>query len=211
MCDVTCEHIPECQQCGLYKYSSCPCIIGKGTLNKKTNLFLIGEAPGPDESKRGEVFIGRAGKMLDKMIKPFTKDLTIYITNSVKCYPPVSTRFPEKGFRVPKISEIELCRRFLLEELSLAPNVVLLMPLGNTALTTILLDKHEGITKAIGKFRQVTMGNGITYTVLPNYHPSYVLRNNNHRPEFERVMGLAVKYIHGELNCLTNSQENNKQ
>ena len=199
-----------CEECGLWQYSDKPCIQGRGTLNTNTHLFLIGEAPGPEESKKGQVFIGRAGRKLEDMLKPYRKNLNIYITNTVKCYPPVSTTNPEKGFRVPKQSEILLCRKFLLEELAQTNDHVLLMPLGNTALSTILLDKHEGITKALGKFKQVDLGNGHIYTVLPNYHPSYILRNANMRPMFERVMDIATQYVfNGDSNCLINSQENN--
>lgn len=202
----------NCEKCGLYKYSETPCIQGKGVLDDTTNIFLIGEAPGPDESHKGQVFIGRAGKKLDSMLRPFRERLNIYITNTVKCYPPISTSNPKKGFRVPKMSEIELCRPKLLAELAQAPNCTLLMPLGNTALTTLLMDnKHEGITKAIGKFRPIKMDNGKVYTVLPNYHPSYIVRNNTRKPEFEKVLEQAVQFLNGDLTCLDYLQENNNE
>lgn len=200
-----------CQECGLWQYSNKPCIQGRGILNKYTHLFLIGEAPGSEEAKRGQVFIGRAGRKLEDMIKPYRKYYNIYITNTVKCYPPVSTTNPEKGFRVPKPSEILLCRKFLLEELNQTSTQVLLMPLGNTALYTLLLEKHEGITKALGRFKQITLENGNIYTVLPNYHPSYILRNNKMRSGFERVMDIAAQYMsHGNTDWIQDSQKNNK-
>lgn len=202
----------NCKKCGLYMYSNKPCIQGRGVLDDTTNIFLIGEAPGPDESKKGEVFVDRAGRKLESMLNPYRSDLRMYITNTVKCYPPVSVLQPEKGFRVPKMSEIELCRPFLMDELAKAPNVVLLMPLGNTALTTILMnEKHEGITKVAGRLQSITLENGTSYTMLPNYHPSYILRNPKRQQDFDEVMRIAVKFLHGELTCLDNLQENNNQ
>lgn len=199
----------ECLSCGLWKYSTHTCIKGRGILDKTTNLILIGEAPGSEEAHKGQVFVGKAGKKLGYLIEPYRKDLVVYITNAVKCYPPVSTHFPEKGFRVPKLEEILLCRPLLLEELSQAPDNVLLMPLGNTALSALMAEKRTGITKVLGKFHHVKMDNNVTYTVLPNYHPSYILRNANNKPAFESVMETAVKYLHGEIECQP-LQENNK-
>lgn len=200
---------PECQLCGLWKYSTHNCIKGRGILDKTTNLILIGEAPGSEEAHKGQVFVGKAGRLLGHLIEPYRKNLAVYITNAVKCYPPVSTHFPEKGFRVPKESEITLCRALLIEELNQASDNVLLMPLGNTALSTLMAEKRRGITKALGKFHHVKMANNVTYTVLPNFHPSYILRNANNRPAFESVMETAVKYLHGEIECQP-LQENNK-
>lgn len=198
-----------CEECGLYQYSPCIHINGRGVLDKTTNVILIGEAPGPDEAKKGRVFIGRAGRTLDSMLKAYQDDLVIYITNSVKCFPPISTTNPEKGFRVPKYTEIELCKGFLIEELELASKDVLLMPLGNTALSALLGKEHKGITKVLGQFTQVLMDNNVTYTALPNYHPSYILRNYHKREDFEKVMKIAVDYVkRRNSNCL---QENNKQ
>ena len=108
------------------------------------------------------------------------------------------------------MSEIELCRPRLLAELAQAPNVSLLMPLGNTALTTLLMNnKHEGITKVLGKFRPIKMDNGKVYTVLPNYHPSYIVRNASMKPKFEQVLEQAVKFLNGDVTCLEYLQESN--
>lgn len=70
----------------------------------KTNpkIILIGEAPGTEEAKAGIPFIGRAGKRLDKLIKESLEDNSAFITNMVKCFPPISTKEPTKGFRIPK-------------------------------------------------------------------------------------------------------------
>ena len=186
-----------CEQCGLYRYSSNPQIKGKGSPSPR--LVLIGEAPGSEEAKQGQVFVGRAGKKLHKMLVPYF-NLGIWITNAVKCFPPLSTLNPSKGFRVPKIQEIKHCQNFLYPELEAFNPTPVLMPLGNTALyaltggTDIDGNKIQGITKKIGiPFKDIL--NSIWFTIIPNYHPSYILRNPKMESEFIRVMEIAKEYI----------------
>ena len=180
-----------CYNCGLYKYSDNPQIQGKGS--DKPKLVLIGEAPGPDEAKQGEVFVGRAGKRLDKMIQPYL-DLGIWITNAVKCFPPISINNPEKGFRVPKQSEIEYCSHLLWPELNLFNPTPVLMPMGNTALKAVFDNTNSKISSYIGYKFWCTVDNK-TYTVIPNYHPSYTLRNPKMEQQFINVMEMAKEYI----------------
>jgi len=184
--------IPDnCQKCGLYQYSDKPWIDGRGN-TKNPKLIMIGEAPGFEESKSGIPFIGRAGKKLDEMIiqTPGLAFNDIYITNMVKCFPPISTSIPTKGFRVPKESEIFLCKPFLIEEILSfgTENKPILMSLGNVALLGLTgeqsITKELGISKVIGiptmKYEHNPERVDVTteeYTLIPNFHPSYVLRN----------------------------------
>lgn len=103
---------------------------------------MIGEAPGPDENKRGEIFTGRVGKALEKWIECYKG--TYYLTNMVKCFPPNSG--PGQSFRAPTPLEISYCKPILTRELLSFSTTPILMPLGNTALTG-LLGEHKGITK----------------------------------------------------------------
>ena len=178
----------NCTACGLHQYSKCPKVQGKGN-NVNPLIVFIGEAPGPDEAEKGIPFIGRAGRKLDSMI---TKSgLTVlqsntYTTNAVKCFPPVSTKDPSKGFRAPKQTEIDYCKKFLIEEFENFTSVPIIVTLGNVALSCIV-GKHQGITKELGELRIVKIGKAI-YKLVPNYHPSFILRNNSYENEFIRVL-----------------------
>ena len=179
-----------CEKCGLWQYSDCPMILGRGN-DTDPKIVLIGEAPGPDEGKKGIPFIGRAGKKLDSMIKEALDNNDVFITNMVKCFPPASTKNPSKGFRVPKESEIELCKPFLIDELGNFASKTTLMTLGNIALFG-LIGKNHGITKEAGIKRIVKVGNTL-YNLVPNYHPSFILRNSNYEKEFRRIFDETYK------------------
>lgn len=196
---------PICEKCQLYKYSDNPVINGRGSANP--NLILIGEAPGCDEAKKGEVFIGKAGRKLNQMLKNY-QDLNIYITNAVKCFPPLSVLNPKKGFRVPKLTEIDFCKTLLISELSTITEHLqksttstkatefttpVLMPLGNTALYA-LTGKQGGITSSLGIITQVQLGN-YTYSIIPNYHPSYICRNPKMEVKFIETMNICRDFM----------------
>lgn len=177
----------NCKECGLHKYSSKPFCQARGN-DENPKIIMIGEAPGPDEARQGVCFVGRAGRKLDEMIKPYKND--IYITNMVKCFPPISTTNPTKGFRVPKESEVTHCRPFLIQEiLKLQKNFnPILMTLGNVALKGLLPDA-KGITQELGIGRRVCVETSDNiFELVPNYHPSYILRNPSMQKEFERVL-----------------------
>ena len=187
-----------CEKCGLHQYSAYPKIQGRGVLSKATDLVLIGEAPGLTESKKNKVFCGRAGSKLEELLTPLKKlNAKIYITNAVKCYPPMSTMFPEKAFRVPKQSEMELCRTYLEEELKETnSNHVVLMPLGVTALKAVTQqtgEKISSIASELGVMRKVKIGRR-TFSVLPNYHPSFILRNPHMAIHFNKVIDSYIKW-----------------
>lgn len=176
----------NCRTCGLFQYVTSPQVLGRGNITCP-KIIMIGEAPGADEDKIGKPFMGRAGKMLDKMIKNYA-DVT-YLTNAVKCFPPACKTNLSKGFRTPKESEIQLCKPFLIQELQkFSINTLpILMPLGNIALTS-LVGQHKGITKELGIPRKVKIALR-EYTIIPNYHPSYICRNPAMESEFMRVLG----------------------
>ncbi len=180
-----------CSQCGLYRYSKCPKVVGRGN-SHDPRLLLIGEAPGPDEAEKGIAFIGRAGKLLDEMLSKSLTDPSalIFITNMVKCFPPLSVTEPKKGFRIPKTSEVDYCSKFLIQELELFVTKPIIVTLGNTALKG-LTNSQEGITKVLGKPHEVLF-NDESYTIFPNYHPSYILRNGGKGEEdFVKVIHKA--------------------
>ncbi len=127
-------------------------------------LVFVGEAPGADEDRTGEPFVGRAGQLLTRLIEGIglTRD-DVYIANVVKCRPP--------GNRDPLPAEIDACRPYLEAQLDFIDPAVL-VTLGNFA-TKLLLETKEGITKLRG--REFTYRG--TRVLIPVLHPSAVLRN----------------------------------
>jgi DNA polymerase len=149
---------------------------------------MIGEAPGPDENKKGEVFIGRVGKALEKWLKPY--EGTYYLTNAVKCFPP--SEGGSSSFRAPSLSEIEYCKPFLNKELQSFEDTTIIMPLGNTALSA-LVGEHKGITRELGKVRTFSIGFK-EFKLIPNYHPSFICRN----PSFEAIFKDTIATVYKE-------------
>jgi DNA polymerase len=136
-------------------------VFGMG--NPEANLLFVGEGPGADEDAAGLPFVGRSGKLLDRMMAE-EMGLTradCYITNMVKCRPP--------GNRDPRPDEMATCRPWLDAQLAhLDPTVV--VTLGNVA-TRTLLGRREGITQLRG--RAYSWQGRV---VIPTYHPSAALR-----------------------------------
>jgi DNA polymerase len=136
-------------------------VFGTGT--PSADLLFVGEGPGAEEDRQGLPFVGRSGKLLDRlMVEELGFDRTsCYIANIVKCRPP--------GNRDPKPDEIEACRPWLEGQLErLQPRVI--VTLGNTA-TRTLLGTTQGVTRLRGKtypWRDIVL--------VPTYHPAAVLR-----------------------------------
>jgi DNA polymerase len=134
-----------------------------GVGDPQAALLFVGEAPGRDEDLAGEPFVGRSGKLLDRLM---SEEIGIdrsrcYIANVVKCRPPQN--------RNPAPGEIEACRPYLEAQIShINPAVV--VTLGNFA-TRLLLDSSEGIRQLRGSVYPFRAGH-----LVPTYHPAYVLR-----------------------------------
>jgi uracil-DNA glycosylase len=136
-------------------------VVGVG--HSQADLMFVGEAPGRDEDLKGEPFVGRSGKLLDRLV---TEELGIdrsqfYIANVVKCRPPEN--------RDPKSDEIDACWSWLEQQLALIdPRVV--VTLGNFA-TRTLLKTTDGITKLRGHVYEFE-----GRLLVPTFHPSAALR-----------------------------------
>lgn len=146
----------------------CPLAAGRtqvvfGVGDPNADLMFVGEAPGRDEDLKGEPFVGRSGKLLDKLVLEemgLTRD-QFYITNTILCRPPNN--------RDPQPLEIASCRPYLEQRVAIMkPKVI--VTLGNFA-TKLLLNTTEGITKVRGK----TYPYGAT-TLVPTYHPAAALQ-----------------------------------
>jgi DNA polymerase len=132
------QNVIECVKCDLSKTRT-NSVPGKG--NFKSNVIFVGEAPGKNEDKNGEPFIGVAGKKLSAALeKAGISREEVYITNIVKCRPPKN--------RVPTTTERDTCKEYLKQEISIIkPKIICI--LGNTAFNSLLGGSE--ITKFRGK------------------------------------------------------------
>ncbi len=155
------EKVAACTRCAELAATRTQTVFGVG--NPEPRLCFLGEAPGADEDRQGEPFVGRAGQLLTRIIEACTlRREDVYILNILKCRPP--------GNRNPLPSEATNCRPFLDEQLEiLQPEFICC--LGSVAAQN-LLATDKSIGKLRGKFYDY---HGIT--VLCTYHPAYLLRN----------------------------------
>ena len=154
------EQYCTCQRCPLGATRT-NFVFGVG--NPQTPLLFIGEGPGADEDRLGEPFVGRAGKLLTKMIQSIGIDRRdVYISNVVKCRPPNN--------RNPHAEEIAKCFPILKQQFELI-NPQLIVTLGNVP-TRALVPDAPGITRSRGQLFHYQH-----WKVLPTFHPAYLLRN----------------------------------
>lgn len=162
--------IKKCKKCSLYKTTK-NYVLGSGSVESK--IVFIGEAPGYYEDIKGLPFVGKAGKILDKLLASINMPReNIYITNILKCRPPNN--------RNPLKNEIQLCTKYLNEEINIIkPKIIL--PLGNFASSYVfdMYDlKFEKISLIHGKFFKGYSDFGKVY-IAPQYHPAVGVYNQN--------------------------------
>jgi len=155
--------ITKCFKCDL-------CLGRRNIVNPSGDLtnckiLFIGEAPGSTEDRLGLPFVGKAGKLLDRMfgLMNMNRNRGIVITNVIKCQPPNN--------RPPTNIEINLCFPYLQSEIE-ELNPTLIVGMGNTALKAITGETTNRISKWRGKY--IIQDNRIFYFT---YHPSYLLKN----------------------------------
>jgi DNA polymerase len=135
--------------------------------NPAAPVMIIGEGPGAEEDQQGKPFVGRAGKLLDKMIAAAGLTDQVFITNTVFWRPP--------GNRNPTPQEQAACQPFLERAISLVKPQVLLLSGGVSAKS--LLKREEGILSLHGRWLDWTSRDGsLTIPALPTLHPAFLLR-----------------------------------
>ena len=160
------ERAIVCQKCPKLASTRQNVVFGVGDIH--TDLMFIGEAPGVDEDRQGEPFVGKAGQLLTKIIQTmgYTRD-TVYIANILKCRP--DTPDQEYDNRKPTTEEMDACKPYLLSQIDLIhPKAI--VALGATAVLG-LFGPTQGITRLRGNWMEFR---GIP--VMPTFHPSYLLR-----------------------------------
>ena len=172
------KSIQNCSKCKLSQ-SRQNIVFGEG--NTQAKLMLIAEAPGSDEDRIGTPFVGRAGKVINWVLKEvgLTRD-EIYISNIVKCHP--------SNNRNPEEEEMDACIDYLRNQVILIkPKIIIL--LGSVALKKII-GKEYAITKSRGKW--ITKKN-IKY--MPTWHPAAVLRDETKKDSFLNDFKLAKEEL----------------
>jgi DNA polymerase len=177
--------------------TKCPLAEGRNTVVFGTgapdaDLMFVGEAPGFNEDKQGQPFVGQAGKLLDKLLAEIgLARQDCFIANVLKCRPP--------GNRDPQPAEIEACQGHLFQQIELIqPRVV--CSLGNFA-TKLLSGRPEGITKVRG-VPQVRELGGRTVFLYPIFHPAAALYTpamlERLRGDFQALPELLAQPLPGE-------------
>jgi uracil-DNA glycosylase len=154
--------IKDCEKCELSKTRT-NFVFGTG--NPNADIVFVGEAPGKEEDLQGKPFVGRSGKLLDKMFEAInlTRD-DVFILNVLKCRPPEN--------RDPSTSEIKQCKNHLKKQLEII-NPKLIVALGRIAAKTLLeIDKPlKDMREKLFKYEGVE--------TIVTYHPAALLRNPN--------------------------------
>jgi len=159
--DALGERVASCQSCRLCEKRT-NTVFGVGDRN--ADWMLIGEAPGENEDRQGEPFVGQAGKLLDNMLHSLAlaRGTNVYIANVIKCRPP--------GNRNPQPDEVARCEPYLQRQVALV-KPKLIVALGRFAAQS-LLKTEASISSLRGRVH--------TYEGLPvivTYHPAYLLRS----------------------------------
>ncbi len=185
------EDLGDCTRCKLHKQGRKQIVFGVG--NPRADLMFVGEGPGADEDMQGEPFVGRAGQLLNNMIKAMgIRREDVYIANVVKCRPP--------GNRTPERDECETCSPFLMRQIAvIKPKVV--VALGAVAAKNLL-----AMNASMGELR------GRFYDFLPagarssdpswqgtklavTYHPAFLLRDPRQKGEAWKDLQMVMKYL----------------
>jgi uracil-DNA glycosylase family 4 len=163
------ERVRACTKCAHLACSRTQTVFGVG--NPDADLMFVGEAPGMDEDRQGEPFVGRAGQLLTRIIETmglFREE--VYIANILKCRP--DTAPGSFGNRPPTPLEMQTCRPYLIEQIEIIQPKVL-VALGAVAV--------EGLLGTRGTMRELR-GRWHSYNGTPlmiTYHPAYLLRNQS--------------------------------
>ena len=160
------QEVDKCRKCelGSLRKNSVP---GEGNLSAQ--IVFVGEGPGADEDEQGRPFVGRAGQLLDKIIKAMGLQRSdVYICNIIKCRPPEN--------RDPKPEEIISCIGYLQKQLELI-NPKIIVALGAHAARS-LLNNNKPIGQLRGQFHEYFPGIGTSpIKLMATFHPAYLLRN----------------------------------
>jgi len=185
------EDLGDCTRCKLHQQGRKQIVFGVG--NPRAELMFVGEGPGADEDAQGEPFVGRAGQLLNNMIKAMgLRREEVYIANVVKCRPP--------GNRTPERDECETCSPFLMRQIAvIKPKVV--VALGAVSAKN-LLAMNAPMSELRGRFYDFmpagARASDSTWQgakLAVTYHPAFLLRDPRQKGEAWKDLQLVMKYL----------------
>ncbi len=176
-------HIGECTRCKLHAQGRTHVVFGVG--NPNADLMFVGEAPGADEDRLGEPFVGRAGQLLTKIIEAIgLSRADVYIANVIKCRPP--------GNRNPEPDEVSTCEPFLFEQIDLIrPRVIVAL---GTFAAHALLGTDAPISRLRGRVHDFRGGSRL----VPTFHPAFLLRSPDRKRDVWEDMKIVRAILAGE-------------
>ncbi|MDH3947614.1 MAG: uracil-DNA glycosylase [Gammaproteobacteria bacterium] len=174
------QQVESCQLCELHATRT-QAVFGVG--NQQADWLIVGEAPGADEDRQGEPFVGRAGQLLNEMLKAIgLKREQVYIANILKCRPPNN--------RDPKPEEAASCSPYLQRQIELIqPKVIL--ALGRIAAQR-LLQCNTSLARLRGQAHQLETTQS---PVIVTYHPAYLLRSPAEKRKAWQDLQFARKHV----------------
>ena len=185
------EDLGDCTRCKLHKQGRKQIVFGVG--NPRADLMFVGEGPGADEDAQGEPFVGRAGQLLNNMIKAMgIRREDVYIANVVKCRPP--------GNRTPERDETEACSPFLMRQIAvIKPKVV--VALGAVAAKN-LLAMNASMSELRGRFYDFMPAGARSSDpswqgtkLAVTYHPAFLLRDPRQKGEAWKDLQMVMKFL----------------
>jgi DNA polymerase len=175
--------VSGCRACALHETRT-QVVFGVG--NREADLLVIGEAPGADEDRKGEPFVGRAGRLLNAMLFAIgLRREQVFIANILKCRPP--------GNRDPRPEEVAHCERFLTRQLELVrPKVILAV--GRVSAQNLLRSSD-----AVGRLRgRVHAFGERRVPLVVTYHPAYLLRSPDQKPKVWQDLQRVLQLLRGD-------------
>jgi uracil-DNA glycosylase family 4 len=185
------QDLGDCTRCKLHKLGRKQIVFGVG--NPRAQLMFVGEGPGADEDEQGEPFVGRAGQLLNNMIKAMgLRREEVYIANVVKCRPP--------GNRTPERDECDTCSPFLMRQIAvIKPKVI--VALGAVAAKN-LLALNESMVNLRGRWYEFrpagVRSDNPSWTgakLAVTYHPAFLLRDPRQKKEAWKDLQMVMKEL----------------
>lgn len=185
------EDLGDCTRCKLHRQGRKQIVFGVG--NPGADLMFVGEGPGADEDAQGEPFVGRAGQLLNNMIKAMGLEREhVYIANVVKCRPP--------GNRTPERDECDTCSPFLMRQIAVVkPRVV--VALGAVAAKN-LLAINAPMAELRGRFYDFMPAGARSSDprwqgakLAVTYHPAFLLRDPRQKGEAWKDLQMVMEYL----------------
>jgi DNA polymerase len=185
------EDLGDCTRCKLHQQGRKQIVFGVG--NPRAELMFVGEGPGADEDAQGEPFVGRAGQLLNNMIKAMgLRREDVYIANVVKCRPP--------GNRTPERDECDTCSPFLMRQIAvIKPKVI--VALGAVAAKN-LLAINAPMAELRGRFYDFMPAGARSSDpswpgakLAVTYHPAFLLRDPRQKGEAWKDLQMVMRYL----------------